>query len=225
MPRLDRFQAVIFDMDGLLVDSEIVWHAAEQDLFGALGVDYTEEARALGVGLRVDEFIAVLHQHFGLSVPVQQLIDDLNRMMVERIPREVQPKPGAVELLVYLHQHGVPMAVASNSSGAIIDVTMESQGWGGLLTVRCSADDEKAGKPAPDVYLTAARRLGVDPTRSVGVEDSPRGSMGVVNAGMTCLAVPDLSHTSPAAFASITPHVFTDLHAVLHWLTTEEETR
>ncbi|MCU0475177.1 MAG: HAD family phosphatase [Anaerolineae bacterium] len=222
MIRLDRFQAVIFDMDGLLVDSEIVWHAAEYDLFTALGVTYTDEARALGVGLRVDEFIAVLHAHFGLTVPVQTLIDDLNRMMVERIPREVKPKAGAPELLAYLKGRGVPMAVASNSSASIIATTMTAQGWNDLLPIQCTADDEKAGKPAPDVYLTAARRLGVDPTRSVGVEDSPRGAMGVVNAGMTCLAVPDLSHTQPAAFASITPTVFTDLHAVLAWLTEEE---
>lgn len=222
MTRLDRFQAVIFDMDGLLVDSEIVWHAAEQDLFGALGVDYTDEARALGVGLRVDEFMKVLHTHFALTQPVEELIAQLNQMMVERIPVEVKPKPGAVELLHFLKARGVPMAVASNSSAAIIRTTMESQGWNDFLPVQCTADDEKAGKPAPDVYLTAARRLGVDPRQSVGVEDSPRGSQGVVNAGMTCLAVPDLSHTSPAAFAQITPHVFTDLHAVLAWLTEQE---
>lgn len=219
--RLDQYQAVIFDMDGLLVDSEIVWHKAEYDMFTALGVNYTDEARSLGVGLRVDEFIKVLHDHFGLTQPVQQLIDDLNQMMVDRIPHEVQPKTGAIELLTFLKENNIPMAVASNSSAAIIKTTMDSQGWNTLLPIQCTADDEKAGKPAPDVYLTAARRLGVDPTQSIGVEDSPRGARGVVNAGMTCLAVPDLSHTSPAAFAEITPQVFTDLHAVLAWLTEE----
>jgi len=221
MTRLDHFQAVIFDMDGLLVDSEIVWHAAEHDLFTALGVEYTVEARSLGVGLRVDEFMKALHDHFKLTQPVETLIAQLNQMMVERIPHQVKPKAGAAELLTLLKERGIPMAVASNSSGNIIDVTMAAQGWGDLLTVRCTADDEKAGKPAPDVYLTAARRLGVDPAQSVGVEDSPRGAQGVVNAQMTCLAVPDLSHTSPSAFSDITPHVFTDLHAVLAWLTEE----
>lgn len=219
--RLDQFQAVIFDMDGLLVDSEIVWHKAEYDLFTALGVNYTDEARSLGVGLRVDEFIAVLHDHFKLTVSVRQLIDDLNQMMIDRIPHEVVAKPGAIELLTFLKDNGIPMAVASNSSGAIIKTTMDAQGWNDFLPIQCTADDEKAGKPAPDVYLTAARRLGVNPLQSVGVEDSPRGSRGVVNAGMTCLAVPDLSHTTPAAFSDITPHVFPDLHAVLAWLTEE----
>jgi HAD superfamily hydrolase (TIGR01509 family) len=221
MSRLDRYQAVIFDMDGLLVDSEIVWHKAEYDLFTALGVDYTDEARSLGVGLRVDEFIKVLHDHFKMTVPVQQLITDLNQMMVDRIPTEVKAKTGAIELLNYLKERNIPMAVASNSSGAIIKTTMDAQGWNHLLPIQCTADNEKAGKPAPDVYLTAARRLNVDPAQSIGVEDSPRGAHGVVNATMTCLAVPDLSHTSPAAFSEITPHVFTDLHAVLAWLTEE----
>lgn len=220
--RLDRYQAVIFDMDGLLVDSEIVWHKAEEDMFSALGVEYTEQVRSKVVGLRVDEFMAVLHDHYGLSQPVEQLISDLNNMMIERIPHEVKPKPGAVELLSYLKQNGIPMAVASNSSARIISTTMTAQGWNDLLPIQCTADDEKAGKPAPDVYLTAARRLGVDPTQAVGIEDSTNGSRGVVNAGMTCLTVPDLSHTSPAAFADITPHVFTDLHAVLAWLTEEQ---
>jgi len=221
MSRLDRFQAVIFDMDGLLVDSEIVWHAAEEDLFKSLGVDYTTEARSLVVGMRVDEFMTVLHKHFNLTQPIEELVAQLNQMMVDRIPTQVKTKPGAPELLTFLKGRGALMAVASNSSAAIIDVTMKAQGWNDLFPIQCTADDEKAGKPAPDVYLTAARRLGVDPAQSVGVEDSPRGAQGVVNAQMTCLAVPDLSHTSPAAFADITPHVFTDLHAVLAWLTEE----
>ncbi len=221
MSRIDTYQAVIFDMDGLLVDSEIVWHVAEDDLFKSLGVTYTQEARSLVVGMRVDEFLTVLRDHFKLENPVEELIIQLNQIMVERIPLQVKAKPGAVELLIFLKERGVPMAVASNSSQSIIKVTMDSQGWNELLPIQCSADDEVAGKPAPDVYLTAARRLGVDPAQSIGIEDSPRGAQGVVNAQMTCFVVPDLSHTSPAAFAQITPNVFTDLHAVLAWLKEE----
>jgi beta-phosphoglucomutase-like phosphatase (HAD superfamily) len=81
--------------------------------------------------------------------------------------------------------------------------------------VRCSGDDEIQGKPAPYVYLSAARRLGVDPSDCVALEDSPNGSRAAVAAGMTCFAVPDRSHTGPEAFETITPYVFDDLHAVL----------
>ncbi len=209
------FKAIIFDMDGLLVDSEVVWHFAENELIEARGHRYTEEARAQIVGLRVDEFMDRLRIHYSLPDTLEALVQELNARMMQLIPVRVRPQPGAQELLDYVVRHNIPRAVASNSSRAIIEATMRAQGWGEIFRIMCTADDEKQGKPAPDVYLRAASLLGVDPAECLGLEDSVNGSRAVVAAGMTCYVVPDRSHSTPAKFVNITPHVFHDLHEVL----------
>lgn len=219
--RLAQFTGVIFDMDGLLVDSEIIWHEVEDRFFADRGVEYAAADRQLVIGMRVDEFMFTLKEHYGLEETVESMVADLNQRMAKEIPARVQPRPGARRLVSYLQQNRVPMAVASNSSREIIELTIGAMGWLDVLPVRCTGDDEHRGKPAPDVYLTAARRLQVDPTRCLGLEDSPRGSRAVVAAGMTCGAVPDLSYSSPEAFADITPFIFSSLDHVCDWLQEE----
>jgi mannitol-1-/sugar-/sorbitol-6-/2-deoxyglucose-6-phosphatase len=217
-----RFKAVIFDMDGLLVASEQVWETAEQDLMSARGITLTSADRAAIVGLRVDEFMAVLKERFRLTDSVPDLAQELNQRMLALIPHHVKPQAGAAEILAWVRAHNIPHALASNSSYAIIEATLLAQGWGDLFPVRCSGDDETHGKPAPDVYLTTARKLGVSPSACVALEDSRNGARAVVAAGMTCYAVPDLSHADAAVFAQITPHVFADLHQVLARLQAED---
>lgn len=212
---MTTFDAIIFDMDGLLVDSEVVWYDAEEEMIEARGFEYTEEVRERIIGLRVDEFLEVLRVHYNLPETLDELVTELNNRMLELIPHRVKPQPGAVELLEYVVEHNIPRAIASNSGIAIIDATIRAQGWDDIFTVRCTADDEPEGKPAPHVYLTAARRLGVDPARCLALEDSVNGSKAVVAAGMTCYAVPDRSHSSPEKFTHITPHIFESLHDVL----------
>lgn len=101
---------------------------------------------------------------------------------------------------------------------SIIDVTLGSQGWDEVFAVRCSAEDDKRGKPAPDVYLRTAHTLGIEPSACLALEDSPTGARAAVAAGMTCYAVPDPVHTDPDAFKDVTPHIFSDLNAVLERL-------
>lgn len=220
-----NFKAIIFDMDGLLVDSEVIWQAAETELFTSRGHVYTEEVRAPIVGMRVDAFMDYLRNYYRLPESVEMLVDELNQRMIKLIPHQVPANPGAQELLNWIVQNNIPRAIASNSSREIIDVTVETQGWGEIFQVRCTGDDEQAGKPAPDVYLTAARRLGVDPRDCVALEDSLNGSRAVVAAGMTCFAVPDRSHSKPEDFREITPYVFNDLHEVLAVLTDSPDGR
>ncbi len=212
------FDAIIFDMDGLLVDSETVWHTAETELIESRGHVYTVEAREQIIGMRIDEFLSRLHDIYNFDDSVEALRLELTTHMLERIPVEVQAHPGAHEIVNWVHDHAIPTAIASSSSIAIIDAILLSQGWDKLFDVRCTADDEARGKPAPDVYLSAAQRLGVDPTQCLALEDSANGARAAVAAGMTCYAVPDASHSSPTIFADITPHVFTSLHAVLEHL-------
>jgi HAD superfamily hydrolase (TIGR01509 family) len=210
-----KAKAVIFDMDGLLVDSETVWFVAESALIEARGHKYTEEVREQIIGMRMDEFMTKLHAVYGLKEPVADLSTELVDRLLELLPTEVKAQPGAYEIVDFVVARNIPRAIASSSPISVIDATMEAHNWLGAFPVRCTADDEENGKPAPDVYLTAARRLGIDPAECIALEDSPNGARAAVAAGMTCYVVPDLSHSSPDVFDGITPHVFGDLHEVL----------
>ncbi len=171
--------------------------------------------RANIIGMRIDEFMVFLRDYYKLEWTVEQLTQRLVDDMLVLIPQKVRPQPGAVELIDYVLERGWPLAIASSSPDAIIDAIVEAQGWGDIFTVRCSAEHEAKGKPAPDVYLSAARVLGVPPAKCLALEDSPNGARAAVAAGMVCYAVPDKSHSDHTAFESITPHVFDSLHAVL----------
>lgn len=209
------YKAIIFDMDGLLVDSEVTWNEAETALFAARGIDYTHEIRAHIIGMRVDEMMVKLKGILDLAETEQQLEDELIARMLELIPTKVVVQPGAHDIVRFVAEQNIPHAIASSSPMSIIDATMDAMGWGEIFTLRCSADDDERGKPAPDVYLRAARLLGFDPVDCLALEDSPTGARAAVAAGMTCYAVPDQSHTKPSAFAEITPYVFSSLHEVL----------
>ncbi|MDX2163335.1 MAG: HAD family phosphatase [bacterium] len=208
-------RAVIFDMDGLLVDSEPVWNAAERAVITARGRVH-DVARQVGmVGLRLDEYWSKMAAIYELEEQVTTLIEDVVGRMRAAVGEQAQPRPGARELLAFLEAHRVPIALASSSPNVIIDTVVESKGWLNHFTIRVSGDEVAHGKPAPDVYLEAARRLGADPAHTLALEDSVNGARAAVAAGMTCFAVPDLSHATRAAFDGVTPHVYDSLHDVL----------
>jgi HAD superfamily hydrolase (TIGR01509 family) len=209
------FDAIIFDMDGLLVDSERVWHIAESTFIQSHGYEYTDDVRANIVGLRIDEFMAVLKDHYQLAPSLSDLVAELEVLVLDLIRTEGRPQKGAQAIIDYVNAEGIPHAIASSSSKKVIDHTLNCQGWGDLFKVRCTADDDPKGKPAPDVYLRAAATLGIPPERCLALEDSPNGARAAVAAGMTCYAVPDPSHSKPEAFEGITPHVFASLVDVL----------
>ncbi|MBI5666437.1 MAG: HAD family phosphatase [Chloroflexi bacterium] len=213
-------KAIIFDMDGLLVDSEILWADAESRLLAARGKGYNEMTpRDEFVGLRIDEFLDRLCATFDIDESRESLYDELVGDMLQLIPDKVVPMPGAREILDYVRLHNIPCAIASSSPQSIIEAVIETQGWGDFVQVRVSAESVGRGKPAPDVYLETARRLGVKPADCLALEDSPNGARAAVAAGMTCYAVPDLSHSPVTAFEGITPYVFDSLHTVLAQLT------
>ena len=210
-----NFQAIIFDLDGLLVESEPVWLQAETDYVASLGYVYTDDLRASIVGLRLDAMMDLWRDYYGLEQSMDELISGLTDLFVSMIPGQVRAKPGAGELVNFVYAQRIPTAIASSSPQIVIDTTVESQGWGDIFSCRCSADDVALGKPAPDVYLAAARTLNVAPADCLALEDSPAGSRAAVAAGMTCYAVPDPTHSTNAAFKDITPHVYNDLYQVL----------
>ncbi len=210
--------AIIFDLDGLLVDSEPVWEEAETVIFTGYGIHMEQHVREQLVGLRNDEFIGRLRQIYKVEVSAEILQNGVIQEMLNIIPEKVMPKPGAREILAYVNDQHIPVAVASSSPLVIIEAIIQSQHWETLVPIRCSAEFVPNGKPAPDVYLEAARQLGVNPAGCIALEDSPNGARAAVAAGMTCYAVPDISHTRPEVFEPITPYVFDSLNSVLERL-------
>ena len=211
-----EFKAIIFDMDGLLVDSEPVWNEVEVELVESTGYVYAQEVRELGVGMRIDEFAAILLRHYPkLGSTPAEIEAAITRGMLRQPAEKIGAKPGADELVRYVADLGIPRAIASSSSQVIIEHFVALLGWAELIPQRYSAESMPRGKPAPDIYLHAADQLGYAPEDCLALEDSRLGTQAALTAGMTCYSVPDLSHSRLADFAEINDKIYADLHEVL----------
>src|SRR5215213_7340925 len=157
-------QAVIFDMDGLLVDSEPVWAVAESAMMTQRGKQTDPEIQRNLVGLRMNDFLTAMIDAYSMTDRLEDLHTEIVDRMITLIPGEVRPRPGAPELLVWLEARGIPCAIASSSGMAIINAVVTAQGWDRYFKTHVSGDDVAHGKPAPDIYLEAARQLGIDPS-------------------------------------------------------------
>jgi HAD superfamily hydrolase (TIGR01509 family) len=188
-------RAVFFDMDGLLIDSEPLWHEAEIHGFGLAGLRLTAEQCLETTGLRVDEVVRFRWAERPWETPSQETV---TAAIVERLVALVHEKGvlkrGVPEALDFARRSGLRMALASSSPYVIIDAVLDTFGLRSAFEVIHSAEEEERGKPEPDVYLTAARKLGVDPKRSLALEDSPNGVLAAKAAGMKCIAVPEPVH-------------------------------
>ena len=199
-------EAVVLDMDGLLMDTEPVWRVAEVAVFTALGVELTEEELMGSMGQTIAAVVPVWRlREPAHGVGARRLTDvEVQERIIEMVAAEVAatgvPMPGVTDAIALLRRLGLPVAIASGSPPRMIEVVTERLGLG-WIEVRCSAMDEPRSKPAPDVYLTAARRLGVRPERCVAIEDSPSGVLSAKAAGMLCIAVPDPLMEGDPAYA------------------------
>jgi sugar-phosphatase len=193
--------AVILDMDGLLIDTEPTWRAATFSVLAALGVRLSDDDLLSTTGQPIEDLIPHWRRRAGpdgLAQPSDaEAADLITDQVVAHVIAEGEPMPGVAEAVALCTRLGLGLAIASSSPRRLIDAVCDRLGLGGI-GVRCSAADEANGKPAPDVYLAAARRLGVTPASCVAVEDSPNGIASARAAGMTCVAVPDpLLRTDP----------------------------
>ena len=189
-------QAVVLDMDGLLIDTEPAWRAAETAVFGELGIRLSEDDMLATMGRRLVELVA--HWRRVRPWPGGEtgepsdaaIADRVVDRMVAHVRARGEAMEGADPAVALLRRLGLGVAIASSSSHRLIDAVCDRLGlaW---IEIRCSADDEVRGKPAGDVYVTAARRLGLRPTACLAIEDSPNGVLAARAAGMRCIAVPD----------------------------------
>lgn len=208
--------AVIFDMDGLLVDSEPLWVVIERSVIEERGRAYDPAITAKYVGMRLLEFWQGLQTDYGFSEEPHELMEIAIGRMVKLIPDRLEEKPGASELLAHFHAEGIPCAIATGSFAPVLNAVIDSLNWRHHFVAHVTGDEVERGKPDPQTYLLAAERLGIPPERCLALEDSPTGAKAAVAAGMVCYAIPDASHTTPARFKGITPHIHDSLLTVLN---------
>jgi HAD superfamily hydrolase (TIGR01509 family) len=190
--------AVVFDLDGVLADSEIWWREVRDEVAAAHGRSLRPADHAACVGLSTAGWSALLVERLGL--PAQEVEAAVIGGVVARYRERPAPAiPGAIEAARGLAA-GRRAAIASGAHPRILDAAVAALGIADLVEVIVSADEVAAGKPAPDVFLLAARRLGVEPARSVAIEDSLNGVLAARSAGMRVVLVPN-GHIPPAAGA------------------------
>lgn len=185
--------AVVFDMDGVLVDTEHLWDEVREELTTEWGGRYTPEAQEAMMGMSSLEWSRYLHETVGLREAPATINQEVVRRMLARYDVELPVIPGAIEAVRRLDAAGYRLAVASSSNRELIDAVLRRLELAALFEVTVSSEEVERGKPAPDVYLEAARRLGVDPARCAAIEDSHGGIRSAKAAGMRVLAIPNPS--------------------------------
>jgi HAD superfamily hydrolase (TIGR01509 family) len=183
-------EAVVFDLDGVLVDSEHVWDAARKELAAERGRPWPEQASRDMMGMSSLEWSRYMHEVVGVPEPPEQISAKVVRRLEEIYRRELPLIDGAVEAVERLAERW-PLGLASSSNRELIDLVLELSGLARCFLKTVSSEEVPRGKPAPDVYLEAARRLGVSPAPCVAIEDSENGIRSAKAAGMRVLAIPN----------------------------------
>ena len=197
-PGTDGPQAVIFDLDGVLIDSEQVWDEIRRQLVAERGGSWLPDSTRAMMGMSTPEWASYL-VGLGIGMTAGEAVDEVLRRLGERYGDAPPLIDGAVDAVRALAAE-LPLAVASSSPQAIIERVVRTAGLADAFVALVSSEGVAAGKPAPDVYLEAARRLAVPPERCVAVEDSTNGVRAAVSAGMAVVVVPN-PHFPPSATA------------------------
>ncbi len=185
-----RPAAVLFDNDGLTLDTEPIWTRAEEVLFARYGVEFTMNHKRYILGSAPAVAAVTLEEILGH--PGAELIDELYGLTLAAFADGVEAMPGALELIGALGDAGIPIGLVSNSRRAFVDAAMAASGLDGTFAVTVVGEEVAAPKPAPDTYLAAAAALGVDPAGCVVLEDSPTGVQAGRAAGMRTVGVPSV---------------------------------
>jgi HAD superfamily hydrolase (TIGR01509 family) len=188
--------AVVFDLDGLLLETEQVWDEVREQLTRERGGRWHDRAQADMMGMSSTEWSRYMHEELGLPDPPEELNRLVVERMMERYREELPLIDGAVEAVRRIAERW-PLGLASSSNRPLIDLALQLMGVADLFRVTVSSEEVERGKPAPDVYLAAARRLGVSPERVAAIEDSANGIRSAKAAGMRVIAIPNPHYPPP----------------------------
>jgi len=197
--------AVVFDLDGVIIDSEELWDEVRENLANQRGGRWSEQAQADMMGMSSTEWSRYMHEVVGLPEPPDEINREVVRGMLDRYSERLPLIDGAVGAVTRLAARW-PLGLASSSNRELIDRVLELAGLTPYFKVTVSSEEVENGKPAPDVYLEAARRLGVQPSTGMAIEDSASGIRSAHAAGMQVVAIPNRAFPPPAdvlALASV----------------------
>jgi HAD superfamily hydrolase (TIGR01509 family) len=203
-------EAVVFDLDGVLLDSEHVWDEVREALARERGGRWHERAQADMMGMSSPEWSRYMHDMIGLPDPPEEISAEVVRRMLARYEAELPLIEGAVEAVERL-AGSFRLGLASSSNRPLIDVVLERSGLARYFETTVSSEEVAHGKPAPDVFLEAARRLGVPPERSAAIEDSANGIRAAHAAGMRVLAIPNRRYPPPEDALALADAVLSSL--------------
>lgn len=199
---LSQIRAVVFDMDGLMFNTEDIYDQSSRQLLSSRGVDFTRELKLAMMGLPTRTAIEVLQKCCGLSDSVDELLEESDSIFLDLLPKRIKMMPGLESLLVELERRQLPKAVATSSDRRLAEVALSRFDLIPRFEFILTSEDVINGKPAPDVYLLAAEKLQVEPENMLVLEDSYVGSSAAAAAKTLAVAVPN-HHTSEQDFSHV----------------------
>ena len=191
-----KYDGVLFDMDGILIDSEPFWRQAEVEVFATVGVELTLDECAETMGLRIDEVVALRAPEADRTKTALAIVDRVE----ELVRAQGKPLLGAQESLEKIAELGLPCGLATSSSIRLLEATLETLGFRSFFEIVHSAEVETYGKPHPSVYIHAAEKLGVEPSRCFAIEDSVNGVIAAKAAKMMTIAIPEHEYRADKRF-------------------------
>ncbi|WP_256388104.1 HAD family phosphatase [Allokutzneria sp. NRRL B-24872] len=204
---MNGFEGVLFDMDGVIVESEHLWERSWTVSAAERGYAWTAEDTSTVQGMSAPEWSAYVAARAGVPEEAETVRAECVKFMVDKVLGGSVPlMPGAAEL-VRAVSGLVPVAVASSAARVVIEAVLAEHGLADRFGAVCSSEEVPLGKPAPDVYLEAARRLGVDPLRCMGIEDSSNGMRSASAAGLTLVALPNAAYPPKPDALALAVHV------------------
>lgn len=211
-------KAVIFDMDGVLIDSEPLWKRAMIKGFNDIGVDFTEEDCRKTTGMRFKEVVNHWFNHHNIEhTHPDELDKNVVQHLIELIRTEGKPMTGALELLKHIQNQSLPIGLATSSAHNLVDAVLQCLQTGSYFKSVVSAEFLQYGKPHPEVFLKCAAELGIEPKNCLVIEDSVNGVIAAKAAQMKVIAVPDAEHKHDKRFA-IADHCVNSLHDIIKLL-------
>lgn len=198
---MQNIKAVIFDMDGVLIDSEPLWRIAMIQGFNDIGIDFTDEDCRKTTGMRFKEVVEHWFNHHNItnSTPMQ-LNNSVHSHLIDLIHKEGKPMLGVMELLDFLKTKKFPLGLATSSNHILVDAVLQKTQIKSYFSAITSAEFMKHGKPHPEVFLKCAENLNISPQNCLVIEDSVNGVKAGKAAGMTVIAVPDAEHKDDNRF-------------------------
>jgi HAD superfamily hydrolase (TIGR01509 family) len=218
MPNLNAYDTIIFDMDGVLIDSEPLWKIAMEDVFASVGSQLTKSDFQKTVGLRIDEVVRFWHKNEGWkNFTPEQLEKKIISRMVDLIQQNANPLEGVVDTLKFLNSRKIKVGLATSSYRILIDTVLGSLNIKHYFDYTHSAENEEFGKPHPAVYLTVANKLNSNPLNCLVVEDSLNGIISAKAARMDVICIPEKTHHHQPKLNLADYHFDSMTQLLKHW--------